>query len=417
MSAQRRVVITGVGSLNPLGDSMAASWPRLVAGESGIGPITQFDPVEAGLETRIAGEIKGFDPADHMDARAARRMDRFAQLAVAAALEAVAAARLAVGDQNRDSIGVFFATGVGGLTTIVEQEQARLNKGPKRVSPFTVPALMANAAAAQIGLTLGVRGPGLATASACASSNDAIGMAMAAVQLGWTDAVIAGGSEASLVPLAFAAFNRAGALSTRFNSCPERASRPFDMERDGFVLGEMATALVMEDLDHARRRGARVLAEVAGYGASMDAYHLVAPPPDGDGAVRAMRAALANAGLDPSEIDYISAHGTGTPLNDAVETAAIKQVFGDRAYEIPVSSIKSMVGHSAGGCGALEAAVCAYALEDGVLPPTINYEHLDPQCDLDYVPNLARRRQIRTALSNNFGFGGHNACLILRRME
>jgi 3-oxoacyl-[acyl-carrier-protein] synthase II len=274
---------------------------------------------------------------------------------------------------------------------------------------------MPNAAAGQIGLLFGVRGMGMALASACASSNDAIGMAVAAIRQGWAHAVISGGTEAALVPLAVAAFNQAGALSTRFNACPERASRPFDAERDGFVLSEMATALVLEDLDYARSRGARIWAEVAGYGASMDAHHLVAPPPDGNGAIRAMRAALADGGLDPAEIDYISAHGTGTPINDPVETLAIKAVFGERAYRIPVSSIKSMVGHSAGACGALEAAACAYALQEGILPPTINYEHPDPACDLDYVPNAARRTAIGAALSNNFGFGGHNSCLVLRR--
>jgi 3-oxoacyl-[acyl-carrier-protein] synthase II len=257
----------------------------------------------------------------------------------------------------------------------------------------------------------------MATASACASSNDAIGMSLAAIQLGWADVVISGGAEAPILPLSVASFNQAGALSVKRNDDPARASRPFDQERDGFVLSEMGSALVLEELEHARRRDAPIWAEIAGYGASMDAFHLVAPPPDGNGAVRAMRAALANAGMDASEIDYISAHGTSTPLNDRVETLAIKEVFGERAYNIPVSSLKSMVGHSAGGCGALEAAACAYALRDGILPPTINYEHPDPECDLDYVPNTARRMQIRAALSNNFGFGGHNSCIILRTVD
>ncbi len=412
---RRRVVITGMGSVNPLAHSMAETWPRLVAGESGVDVIRRFDPVELGLETHIAGEVKNFDPADHMDARAARRMDRFCQLAVAAALEAVRNARLEVHDHNRDQIAVLFATGAGGLSTIVEQEAVRTTKGPGRVSPVTVPALMPNAAAGQIGLLLGVRGMGMALASACASSNDAIGLAFGAIQLGWADVIITGGAEAPILPLAVASFNQAGALATRFNDQPQRASRPFDKERDGFVLAEMGTALVLEALEHARARGAPIWAEVAGYGASMDAYHIVAPAPDGNGAVRAMRAALASAGMHPEEIDYISAHGTSTPLNDRVETLAIKEVFGERAYRIPISSIKSMVGHSAGGCGAFEAAACAYTIREGIIPPTINYEHPDAECDLDYVPNAARRAEVRAALSNNFGFGGHNSCLVLRR--
>jgi 3-oxoacyl-[acyl-carrier-protein] synthase II len=417
MAERRRVVITGMGAITPLANSMAGTWRRLIGGESGIGPITRFDAAELGLETRIAGEVKGFNPADYMDARAARRMDLFCQMAVAAALEAVGNARLPINDATRDQIAVLFATGIGGLTTIVDQEGVRVSKGPQRVSPFSVPALMPNAAAGQIGLLLGVRGMGMALASACAASNDALGLALATIRQGWASAVIAGGAEAPLVPLAVAGFNQAGALSTGYNEHPERASRPFERDRDGFVLSEMATALVLEELEFARRRGAPIWAELAGYGASMDAHHLVAPPPDGNGAVRAMRAALADARIDPSEIDYASAHGTGTPLNDPIETLAIKEVFGEGAYRIPVSSIKSMVGHAAGACGALEAAACAYALREGIVPPTINYEHPDPDCDLDYVPNEARKVAIGAALSNNFGFGGHNSCVILRRVE
>ncbi|MGH2350433.1 MAG: beta-ketoacyl-ACP synthase II [Chloroflexota bacterium] len=411
------MVITGMGSVNPLANSIKETWPRLVAGECGITRITHFDPEEVGLKSHIAGEVKGFDPADHIDAKAARRMDRFCQLGVAAANEAIADARLAIGEHNRDRIGVLFATGVGGLATIVEQEAVRVGKGAQRVSPFAIPALMPNAAAGQIGLLHGLRGLGMAPTSACASSNDAIGMALAAIQLGWADAAIAGGAESAAVPLAFAAFGNMGALSTKYNDDPKRASRPFDRERDGFVFSEMGSALVLEDLDMARQRGAMIWAEVAGYGASMDAFHLTAPPPDGNGAARAMRAALQNAGMAPEEIDYISAHGTGTPINDPIETRAIKEVFGERAARIPISAIKSMVGHSTGGCGALEAAACAYSIQEGIVPPTINYEYPDPECDLDYVPNEARRVEIRAALSNNFGFGGHNSCIILRRVD
>jgi len=414
---RRRVVITGVGSVNPLAHSMAESWPRLKAGASGIARISRFDPVELGLETHIAGEVKGFDPSDHMDARTARRMDRFGQFAVAAAGEAMRQSGLVVDDHNRDRIGVIFATGVGGLETIVNQENVRQNRGPKRVSPLSVPMLMPNAAAGNIGMRFGMRGLGMAVASACASSNDAIGMALAAIQLGWADAAVTGGAEAQVVPLAIAGFNQAGALATRFNETPERASRPFDKDRDGFVMSEMGTALVLETLENARRRGAPIWAELAGYGASMDAFHITAPAPDGNGAVRAMRAALENAGIPPEEVDYISAHGTSTPINDPIETRAVKTVFGERAYRLPISSIKSMVGHAAGGCGALEAAALALSIAEGVALPTINLDTPDPECDLDYVPNVAREVEIRTALSNTFGFGGHNSCLILRRVR
>jgi 3-oxoacyl-[acyl-carrier-protein] synthase II len=416
MMERRRVVITGIGSINPLALSWADTWPKLVAGESGIGPFTRFDPAELGLATRIGGEVKGFDPGNYMDARAARRMDLFAQFAVAAALEAAGNARLAIGDHNRDGIAVLLATGVGGIQTIVDEEAARINKGANRVSPYGVAALMPNAGAGQIGILLGVRGMGMSLNSACASSNDAMGMALAAVRLGWTNTVVTGGSEAALVPITVASFNQARALSTRYNDQPTRASRPFDKDRDGFVLSELATVLIFEELEHARRRGAPVLAEVVGYGASMDAYHITAPAPDGNGAVRAMRHALADAGLEPVEIDYISAHGTSTQLNDATETAAIKEVFGERAYQIPVSSLKSMVGHSAGACGALEAAAGVHILREGIIPPTINYETPDPECDLDYVPNAARQMDVHTVLSNNFGFGGHNSCIVLRKL-
>jgi 3-oxoacyl-[acyl-carrier-protein] synthase II len=414
---RRRVVITGLGSVNPLAHSMAEAWTRLKAGESGVTRISRFDPAELGLETHIAGEVKDFDPTDYMDARAARRMDRFGHFAVAAGAEALRESGLVVDDGNRDRIGVLFATGVGGLQTIVEQENVRQSRGPKRVSPLSVPMLMPNAAAGNISMQHGIRGMGMALASACASSNDAIGMALAAIQLGWMDAVVTGGAEAQVVPLAIAGFNQAGALSTRYNDAPARASRPFDKDRDGFVIAEMGTALVLETLEGARRRGAPVWAELAGYGASMDAFHITAPAPDGNGAVRAMRAALDSAGVRPEEVDYISAHGTSTPINDPIETRAVKEVFGERAYGIPMSSVKSMVGHSAGGCGAFEAAALALSIADGIVPPTINYETPDPECDLDYVPNVARRVEIRAALSNTFGFGGHNSCLVLRRVQ
>jgi len=417
MAERRRVVITGIGSLNPLALAWPGTWSRLLAGESGITRITRFDPVELGMSVHIAGEVKGFDPGQYMDAREARRMDRFCQLAVAATKEALADSGLEINDGNRDRIGALYATGVGGLETVLESEGTRLNKGAQRVSPFSIPMLMPNAAAGHIGLQFGPRAVGMALASACASSNDAMGMAMAAIRLGWADSVITGGCEAAIVPVAIASFANMRALTAKYNDAPEKASRPFDRDRDGFVFSEMATTLVLEDYERAKARGAPILAEVAGYGASMDAFHITAPDPAGSGAVRAMRAAIEDAGIALDEIDYISAHGTSTPINDPTETKAIKIVFGERAHRIPVSSIKSMVGHSAGGCGALEAAVCVNAIREGIVPPTINYENPDPECDLDYVPNQARKLGVRAALSNNFGFGGHNSCVVIKRVE
>jgi 3-oxoacyl-[acyl-carrier-protein] synthase II len=411
----RRAVITGIGSVNPLGLSMEEAWPRVVAGESGIGPITHFDAAAVGTETRIAGEVKGFDPGHFMDAKAARRMDRFTQFAVASTKMALEHSGFVIDESNADDVAVFFATGAGGLHSITETEHVLIERGPKRVSPFSVPMLMSNAAAGQIGIIFGARGMGGAIVSACASANDALGLALMAIRTGQAEAVIAGASEAIITPLCVACFNQAGALSTR-NDDPAAASRPFDRERDGFVLAEMGTALIVEEMEAAQRRGAHIWAEIAGYGASMDAFHLTAPPADGNGAVRAMRAALKSAHMSPEDVDYVNAHGTSTPLNDKIETLALKTVLGAHARAIPISSTKSMVGHSAGACGAFEAAVCAYALEHGVVPPTINYTTPDPECDLDYVPNTARDQRISTALSNNFGFGGHNSSIILRRL-
>ncbi|HEU5315945.1 MAG TPA: beta-ketoacyl-ACP synthase II [Chloroflexota bacterium] len=417
MADRRRVVITGVGSVNPLALSWPETWPKLLAGESGIDRIAKFDPVELGLTVHIAGEVRGFDPGNFMDAREARRMDFFCQMAIAATREAIADARLTIDERNRDRIGVIYATGVGGLETIVVTEGVRIEKGANRVTPFAVPMLMPNAAAGQIGLVFGPRGVGMAVASACASSHDAMGMAMAAIRLGWADAVITGGTEAALVPVAIASFGNMRALTAKYNDAPQKASRPFDRDRDGFVLSEMGSTLIFEEYEHARRRGAPILAEMVGYGSSMDAFHITAPAPDGNGAARAMRAALEDAAMGPDAIDYINAHGTSTPINDPTETKAIKEVFGDRAHTLPVSSTKSMTGHSAGACGAFEAAVCISAMRDGVVPPTINYETPDPDCDLDYVPNQARKVAVGATLSNNFGFGGHNSCVILRRVD
>lgn len=417
MVERRRVVITGLGTVNPLAHSWPETWPKLLAGESGIARIAKFDPVELGLSVHIAGEVKNFDPANFMDAREARRMDMFCQMAIAATREALAHAKLTIDESNRDRIGVLYATGVGGLETIVVTEGVRIEKGANRVTPFAVPMLMPNAAAGQIGLLFGVRGVGMALSSACASSNDAMGMATAAIRLGWADTVITGGTEAAVVPVAVASFGNMRALTAKFNDAPEKASRPFDKGHDGFVLSEMGSTIVFEELETARRRGAEILAEVAGYGASMDSFHITAPAPDGNGAVRAMKAALDDAGMSADEVDYINAHGTSTPINDPTETKAIKAVFGERAYKIPTSSTKSMTGHSAGACGALEAAVCVSAIRDGLVPPTINFESPAPECDLDYVPNQARKVEVRATLSNNFGFGGHNSCVIIKRFE
>jgi beta-ketoacyl-acyl-carrier-protein synthase II len=417
VTPRRRAVITGIGSVNPLGLSWEETWPRLLAGDSGIGPITLFDTEAAGVQTRIAGEVKGFDAVDFIEPKAARRMDRFTQLAVAATGMALRDARFVFDEHNRDRVAVFMSTGAGGLSAIVEAEHVRVERGANRVSPFTVPMLMSNAAAGQISMTFGARGMGGSFASACASGNDALGLALTAIQAGRAQAVIAGGTEACITPLCISSFDQATALCRSHNDDPAGASRPFDRDRDGFVLAEMATALIVEELEFALARGATPLAELAGFGASMDAFHLTAPSPEGEGAVRAMRAALDDAGVAPHEVDYISAHGTSTPLNDRTETMAIKAAFGSQAFRVPVSSIKSMVGHSCGACGPFEAAACVGAILDGRVPPTINYRTPDPACDLDYVPNEARRVAVRVALSNTFGFGGHNSCLVLRRLD
>jgi len=405
----RRVVITGLGAVTPVGNDVATMWQALIAGRSGVGPITLFDPT--GFDTKFAAEVKDFNAEALFGRKEARRMDRFTQFAVAAAGEALTDSGLKITPENAPRIGCVFGSGIGGIGTILAEVEVARQKGPMRVSPFLVPMMLPDTAPGQIAIQYGLKGPNMAIVTACASSSNAIGEAAEIIRRGAADVIVAGGAEAGIVPLAVAGFNVMTAISRR-NDAPQKASRPFDADRDGFVIGEGSAALVLESLEHAQARGAHIYAEVLGYGASADAYHITAPQEAGEGAARAMRAALAQAGLAPQDIGYINAHGTSTPLNDKSETLAIKQVFGPAAYQVPISSTKSMTGHLLGAAGALEAVVCVKALQEGLLPPTINYETPDPACDLDYIPNVARRVPIRTAMSNSFGFGGHNACLI-----
>ena len=407
-----RVVVTGVGVVCPLGLDVSTTWDGLIAGRSGIDYITRFDAES--FVTKFAGEVKGFEPTDYMSRKDAYRMDRFAQLAVAASRQALEQAGLEITPNNQNDVGVIVGSGVGGLDTLSRQIKVMLEKGPDKVSPFLVPMMAPNMGSAQVSITIGARGPNYGTTSACSSGSDAVGVAYEVVKHGNAQVMIAGGSEALVTPIVIAAFNTERALSTR-NSEPQLASRPFDAERDGFVVGEGAGVLILESLSFARERGANIMAEMVGYGATGDAYHITQPAPDGEGAVRAIEIALHKAGLTPGEVDYINAHGTSTPLNDRVETQAIKTVFGDDAYRIPISSTKSMIGHLLGGAGGVEAAVCVLVIKHGIIPPTINLTHPDPECDLDYVPNVARRAKVTAALSNSLGFGGHNSMLAFRQ--
>lgn len=409
---QRRVVITGLGTLNSLGNDVASSWSAACAGRSGIGPVTLFDATD--YETRIAGEVKGFDPVARFGRKDARRMARLTQLALAAAEEALADAGLGQPSAARNRAGVIVGSGMGALDPIHEAADTLRERGPRKLSPFFVPMMLADTPAAVISITYGLTGPNMAVYSACATGNNALGEAAAAIRRGAADIMIAGGTEACILPLAMAGFSVMGAISTR-NDEPERASRPFDAGRDGFVVAEGAALLVLEERDHALARGAAIHGEFLGYGSSADAYHITMPGEAGQGAAQSMRAALLDAGLPTDAIDYINAHGTSTPLNDRAETAAIKSLFGERAYGIPVSSTKSMTGHMLGAGGSMEAIFCLMALRDGVIPPTINYEEPDPTCDLDYVPNTPRAADLRIAMSNAFGLGGHNATIILGR--
>jgi len=409
-----RVVVTGLGAITPLGLDVETTWEALVAGKSGIGYITQFDA--EGFETRIAAEVKGFDPTSYVGPKEARRMDRFSQLAVAAAMQAVQDAKLELNDDIRDDVGVLVGSGIGGLMTLSEQLSILLERGPDRVSPFLVPMMIADMASAQVSINLGARGPNFCPTSACSSGSDAIGTAYEIIKRGDAQAMLAGGAESVITPIGVAGFIANRALSNH-NDPPQEASRPFDAERDGFVIGEGAVVFVMEDLACAQKRGARILAEVTGYGASSDAVHITAPAEDGEGAARAMKMAIRKAGLEPTDIDYVNAHGTSTPLNDRIETTAIKSVFGDYAYQVPISSTKSMTGHLLGAAGAIEGMVCIKVIGTGIIPPTINYTTPDPDCDLDYVPNQARQAKVTAALSNSFGFGGHNSVLLFQEFR
>ncbi len=409
----RRVVITGIGLVTPLGTGVEENWEGLLSGRSGIGPITRFDASE--FPVRIAGEVKSFDAARYVERRDLRKMDRFIHYALGAAQIAVEDAALSIGDQE-DRIGVIVGVGLGGIETIEEYLKMFFESGLKKVTPFFVPRLIANMASAHIAMRFGLRGPNFAAVSACASGAHAVGEAFRMIRDGYQDVMITGGAEACVTPMGIGGFAVMRALSTR-NDEPERASRPFDRGRDGFVVGEGAGVLVLETASAALARGAKIYAEVIGYGATADAYHITAPAPEGEGAARCMRLALEDAGLQPEDVEYINAHGTSTPYNDVNETQAIKKVFGEHAYRLAVSSTKSQIGHLLGAAGGVEAAYTALSLQRGVIPPTINYEEPDPECDLDYVPNRARVAPIRIALSNSFGFGGTNACLALRRWE
>ncbi len=409
---KKRVVITGLGCISPLGNDVETTWENIIAGKSGIGAITRFDTTD--FKTTIAADVKDFDGKERFGGREARKMDLVAQYALAAAQEAVAQSGLTVTPENRDRIGVLVGTGIGGMGTLFENMLTYVEKGPRRISPFMVPMMLPDTSAGMIAIHLGVRGPNLAVVTACATGTNAVGEAAEMIRRGQADVILAGGTEAAIIPIAIGGMSVMGALSTR-NEEPEAASRPFDAERDGFVMGEGAGVLVLEALEHAQARGAQILAEVTGYGSTCDAYHISAPAENGSGAILCMQAALSHGGLQPTEIDYINAHGTSTPLNDKSETAAIKQVFGDHAYRLPISSTKSMTGHLLGAAGALEAVFCVETILTGMLPPTINYQHPDPDCDLDYVPGTARPAQVNHVMSNSFGFGGHNATIIISR--
>lgn len=411
---RKRVVITGLGVISPVGTGLKAFWSSLTEGVSGIRRVTRFDP--ANFSTKIAGEVVDFEPTNYMEKKEARRMDRFTQFAVAATGMAINDASLDLEQANKDRIGVILGSGVGGIETLEEQAKVLAEKGPGRVSPFFVPMMIANMGAGQVAISYGLRGPNVTSVTACASSTNAVGDAFKLIQWGHADVMVTGGTEAPITPLAIAGFCSMKAMSTR-NDEPEKASRPFDAGRDGFVVGEGAAILVMESLEHAISRGARIYGEIVGYGSTCDAYHMTAPDQEGHGAANSMREALVDAQLKPDDVNYINAHATSTPLGDKAEIMAIKKVFGRHSEKMAVSSTKSMTGHLLGAAGGLESIVCVMSIHSGVIPPTINYDQPDPECDLDFVPNVARRVGVDVALSNSFGFGGHNATLIFKKYQ
>jgi len=412
--SERRVVITGIGVLTPLSSELELFWQNLIAGKSGIGPVTRFDTTQ--YDCKIGGEVRDFNAEEFMPVKEARRTDRFVRYAVGAAKKAMTDSGIDMAKEDVNRVGVLIGSGIGGMETIEDQVGTLIRKGPGRVSPFMIPMLIVNMASGYVSMLIGAKGPNLAVVSACATATHALGEAARAIVHNDADIMIAGGSEAAVTQMGYAGFCAMKAMSTR-NSEPERASRPFDAERDGFVMGEGAGVCILESLEHARKRHAKIYCEVVGYGITGDAYHMSAPAPEGEGAARSMVMALGHAKLNPDQVDYINAHGTSTPVGDKCETQAIKKVFGEHAKKLAVSSTKSMTGHLLGAAGAVETAVCALAIRDGIVPPTINYENPDPDCDLDYVPNKARPMKVDVCLNNSLGFGGHNATIIVKRHE
>jgi 3-oxoacyl-[acyl-carrier-protein] synthase II len=408
----KRVVVTGLGAITPIGNTLTEYWDGLISSRNGIGPITLFDASRH--DCRIAGEVKGFDPHDFLERKDAKRMDRFAQFAVAASKQALTDAQFVIDDLNAEQVGVIIGTGIGGLKVLEDQEEVYLTKGPDRCSPFMIPMMIANMAAGLTAIHTGAKGPNSCSVTACAAGSNAIGDAFRFIQRGYAQAMICGGTEAAVTPLSVAGFAAARALSTR-NDDPAHACRPFDQGRDGFVMGEGAGILVLEELEHALARGARIYGEIVGYGMTCDAYHMTSPVPGGEGAARAISLALKDAGLTPDQVNYINAHGTSTPANDSTETAAIKKALGDYARQVTISSTKSMTGHLLGGSGGIEAVATVMAIANDRVPPTINLENPDPECDLDYIPHHSREQVVNVALSNSFGFGGHNVTLAFRK--
>ncbi len=410
---KKRVVVTGLGAVTPIGNDVETAWQNAINGVSGVGPLTRVE-IE-GLPAKVAAELKDFNPENYMDRKEARRMDRFTQYALASSFMAVKDANLTINDENSARVGVWIGSGIGGMETHEEQHKIFMEKGYRRVSPFYVPMMIPDMAAGQVSIAIGARGINSCTVTACATGTNSIGDAFKVIQRGDADVMVTGGTEAPLTNMAFAGFTSAKALS--FNPDPKTASRPFDKNRDGFVMGEGAGIVILEELEHALARGARIYAEIVGYGSTGDAYHITQPAPGGEGGVRAMRQAIEDGGLQPNDIDYINAHGTSTEYNDKFETLAIKEVFGPHANTLAISSTKSMTGHLLGAAGGIEAIFSVLAIKEGIVPPTINYETPDPECDLDYVPNVARKMEVRAALSNSLGFGGHNATIIFKKYE